>query len=175
MAITNSSSEEHLKNKNKIGTFANLEFCEIFQIQIYLVAHSFKIFIVLQYFLLSRSYSMDQITIKTSIPKGRIFLNIDLERDLAEGVICLRPPPLLGFCSGYNFVGLESSQKQYTAYNSCMLMLSTQPDPIPHPVTHCKKYTPLYLFTQGRGEERSTSEKVRGALVHKRGRKYHHD
>jgi hypothetical protein len=38
------------------------------------------------------------------------------------------------------------------------------------------KYIPLYLLKQGRGEGgRRTSEKVRGALVHKRGRKYQHD
>jgi hypothetical protein len=29
---------------------------------------------------------MDQITIKTPNPKGRLFLKIDLERDLAAGV-----------------------------------------------------------------------------------------
>jgi hypothetical protein len=51
-------------------------------------------------------------------------------------------------------------------------MLSTQPDPIP-PCYTLYKYMPLYLFTQGVG--RCISEKVRGALVHKRGRKYQHD
>ncbi len=46
------------------------------------------------------TYSMDQITIKTPNPTGSLFLKIDLKRDLAAGVycICLRPPPLLGFC-----------------------------------------------------------------------------
>jgi hypothetical protein len=92
MAITNSSSEEHLRKKIKISTFANLDFCQIFQIQIYIVAHSFKIFIVLQYFLLSRSYSMDQITVKTSNPKGHIFLKIYLQRDLVEGVYLFEAP-----------------------------------------------------------------------------------
>ncbi len=38
------------------------------------------------------------------------------------------------------------------------------------------EYIPLYLFTQGMGDGgRWISEKVRGALVHKRGRKYQHD
>ncbi len=57
-------------------------------------------------------------------------------------------------------------------------MLSTQPDPIPPPpvTNNTYKYIPLYLFTKGRGEGRRwTSEKVRGALVHKRGRKYQQD
>jgi hypothetical protein len=41
-------------------------------------------------------------------------------------------------------------------------------------------YIPVYLFTQGRGGGgggggRWPSEKVRGAIIHKRGRKYQHD
>jgi hypothetical protein len=44
----------------------------------------------------------------------------------------------------------------------------------PPPCYTLYEYIPLYLFTQGRGA-RWTSEKVRGALVHKRGRKYQHD
>jgi len=39
------------------------------------------------------------------------------------------------------------------------------------------KYRDLYSFTQGRveGGERRTSEKVRAAIVHKRGQKNQHD
>ncbi len=47
-------------------------------------------------------------------------------------------------------------------------MLSTQPDAFPPPCYSLYIYIPLYLFTQGGGGGRSTSEKVRGALVHKR-------
>jgi hypothetical protein len=45
------------------------------------------------------------------------------------------------------------------------------PNP-PPPLNTLYEYIPLYLFTQGRGGGRWASEKVRGALVHKRGRKY---
>jgi len=46
----------------------------------------------------------------------------------------------------------------------------------PPPVTHCMNTYPCtYSHREGGGEQRSTSEKVRGALVHKRGRKYQHD
>jgi hypothetical protein len=37
------------------------------------------------------------------------------------------------------------------------------------------EYIPLYLFREGGRGSRWTSEKVRGALVHKMGRKYQHD
>jgi hypothetical protein len=50
-------------------------------------------------------------------------------------------------------------------------MLSTQPD-TPPPFYTLYKYIPLYLFTQEGGR---LSEKVEGALVHKRGREYQHD
>jgi hypothetical protein len=56
--------------------------------------------------------------------------------------------------------------------------LHTTRSPPPHPHYLLYKYIPLYLFTQGRGEGGyRTSEKVRvrGALVHKRVRKYQHD
>jgi hypothetical protein len=44
------------------------------------------------------------------------------------------------------------------------------------PLTHCIRvvYTTLYLFTQGRGGGELTREKVRGAILHKAGRKYQH-
>ncbi len=67
-------------------------------------------------------------------------------------------------------------QKRYLAAG---VYLSEAPDPPPPPVhTVCKHVPPLYLFTQGRGGGaggggRRTSEKVRGELVHKGGRKYH--
>jgi hypothetical protein len=82
---------------------------------------------------------MDQISMKKQNPKCRLFLKIDLYRDLAAGVY-----------------------------------LSEAPDPLPllPPVTQCMNTYPV-LFQGGGG--RSISEKVRGALVHKRGRKFQHD
>jgi hypothetical protein len=49
-------------------------------------------------------------------------------------------------------------------------------DPILHPPPHTVYVYTVYLFTQGRGGGRElTREKVRGAIVHKAGRKYQHD
>jgi hypothetical protein len=47
----------------------------------------------------------------------------------------------------------------------------------PTPLSHCRRvYTTVYLFTQGKGEGGElTREKVRGAIVHKWGRKYQQD
>jgi hypothetical protein len=60
--------------------------------------------------------NMDQISIKTPNPKGRLFFKIDLLRDLAAGVYLSEAPspPLLGFCLGWssNFVCSESGQIQ---------------------------------------------------------------
>ena len=42
---------------------------------------------------------MDQIPIKTPDPKGRLFLKIELLRDLAAGAY-LSEAPLLDFCLG---------------------------------------------------------------------------
>ncbi len=54
--------------------------------------------------------------------------------------------------------------------------LSLAPDP-PPPVAHCMNTDPCTYSHRERGGEGDswTSEKVRGALVHKRGRKYKHD
>jgi hypothetical protein len=56
-------------------------------------------------------------------------------------------------------------------------MLSTHPDPLPPHFYTLYKYIPMYLFTQRRegGGGIGESVKVRGSLVHKRGRKYQHD
>jgi hypothetical protein len=65
---------------------------------------------------------------------------------LRQVFICLRHPPLLGFW--LDFVGSESSQIQYTVYNSC---ICSPHNPIPPPHYTLYKYTTLYIFTQGRG------------------------
>ncbi len=84
---------------------------------------------------------------KTPNPKCGLFLKIDQDRYLAA-VVYLSEAPF-------------------------------PPDPILPPNTlytcvHCT----VYLFTQGRGGEPTwelTKEKVRGAMLHKAGRKYQHD
>ncbi len=45
----------------------------------------------------------------------------------------------------------------------------------PPPCYTLYKYIPLYFFTQGRGGGQPVTEKVRRALVYKRGRKYKYD
>ncbi len=56
-------------------------------------------------------------------------------------------------------------------------LIPFSPPTTPPPVTHCIiTYPCTYSHRErGGGSGRSTSEKVRGAQVHKRGRKYQHD
>ncbi len=62
---------------------------------------------------------------------------------------------------------------KYILYNFC---ICSPHNPIPPPVTHCMNTYPcMYLFTQERGGGGEIGEQLRGALVHKRGRKYQHD
>jgi hypothetical protein len=60
---------------------------------------------------------------------------------LRQAIICLRPPPLLGFCLGWssNFVGSESGQIE--SVKLLLNILQHNSTPHPHPVTHC-----LYLL-----------------------------
>jgi hypothetical protein len=58
---------------------------------------------------------MDQITKKTSNPKGRIFLKIDLERDLAK-VFILGPLPSYVFVRGGKAILWVWNLVKYTAY-----------------------------------------------------------
>jgi hypothetical protein len=70
---------------------------------------------------------------------------IDLQRDFAAGVLSVWGP-----LSSY--------------------------DHILPPLTHCiRVYSILIHAEKGAGEGKLTREKVRGALVHKAGRKYQHD
>jgi hypothetical protein len=59
--------------------------------------------------------------------------------------ICLRPPPLLGFCLGWygKFVGSEFGQKQSVKFLQNMVSNRTRYPPPP--------YSLAYLFTQEGG------------------------
>ncbi len=70
-------------------------------------------------------------------------------KGLRQMFICLRPPPLLGFCLGWcsNFVGSETGQIQIVKLLQNMVSNRTPYCPPLHTVYI---YT-AYLFTQGRG------------------------
>ncbi len=108
---------------------------------------------------------MDPISIKTPNPKCWLFLKIYL----AAGVYLPEAPGVVKqFCR----FGIWSN----THYKSPVYALHTTRSP-PPPVAHCiNTYPCTYSHREvweGRGVR--TTEKVRGALVHKRGRKYQHD
>jgi hypothetical protein len=89
---------------------------------------------------------------------------------LRQVLICLRPPPLLGFCLGWfsNFLGSESGQILSVKLLQNMVSNRT---PYPRPLPNT-----VHLFTQWRGGGRSwTRKKVRGAQFTKLRRKYQHD
>jgi hypothetical protein len=90
---------------------------------------------------------------------------------LRQMFICLRPPPLLGFCLEWssNFVGSESGQTQSVKLLHNMVSNRTH-----HPTTPSQPHTVCIYCTstQGRGGGESwTRERVRGATVHKAGSK----
>ncbi len=84
---------------------------------------------------------------------------------------------LLVFCLGWwcgNFVDSESGQEQ--SVNSCRIWSTTQlnsPPPTPQPHNACLYILYVYFGKGGRGE--GGQREGRGALVHKRGRKYQND
>jgi hypothetical protein len=84
--------------------------------------------------------------------KCRYLKELTCKGTLRQVFICLRPPPLLGFCQGWssNFVGSESGQKQGDKLLQNMISNTTQhTPPLPLPATHC-----LYIiyFDFGKGE-----------------------
>jgi hypothetical protein len=91
------------------------------------------------------------------------------EGTLPLELICLRPPPLLGFCLGWcsNFVDSESGQKQSVKLLQNMVSNTAQhPPPTPsEPNTVCI-YCTLSLGLGGGGGE-VNQRKGRGAIVHK--------
>ncbi len=74
--------------------------------------------------------------------------------------ICLRPPPLLGYCLGWsiNFVGSESGQIQSVKLLQNVVSNRTQ-YPLPLPAIHCL-YIHVHYCILNTG-------KVRGTIVHK--------
>jgi hypothetical protein len=110
------------------------------------------------------SYTMDQVTIRTPNPKCWLFLKITCKGTWRQVFICPRPPGVVKqFC---RFRIWSTTQCITTVY-----ALHTTRSPPPSRYT-LYKYIPLFLFKQGWGGGGRTSEKVRGALVHK---KYEHD
>jgi hypothetical protein len=92
---------------------------------------------------------------------------------LRQVFICLRPPPLVGFCLGWSsyFVGSEFGQIQSVKPLQNMVSKRTQhPQP---PASHTLSVYIYCTLTQdgGGGGRRVEPEKVRGATVHKTGSK----
>jgi hypothetical protein len=98
--------------------------------------------------------------------------------DVSAGVYLFEVPSppkfLFGVIKQFRRLGIWSNTLCITPKHRCSPH-NLIPSP---PVTHCINtvHTPVLILTgNGGGEGRSTSEKVRGALVHKKGRKYQHD
>ncbi len=91
---------------------------------------------------------------------------------LRQGFICLRPPPLLGFCLGWcsNFVGSESGQIQSVKLLQNMVRVSNRTPP---PPLHTVYVYTVYLFTRGGGRV-EPERRLEGQQVTKLGRKYQH-
>ncbi len=95
--------------------------------------------------------------------KCRYLKKLTCKGTLRQVFICLRPPPLLGFCLGWssNFVVLNLVRNR--VLNSCRMWSPTQLN-TPHPLsaTHCL-YVLYFHFWEGGGVGgRWTREKVRG-------------
>ncbi len=100
--------------------------------------------------------TMDQITIKTKISKCRLFLKIDfIKGPDARCLLFICPPGVvMQFCR----FGIWSNTQCITPVDALHTTQSPSPPPVLSPVL-------IHAVTR-------TSEKVRRALVHKRGRKY---
>jgi hypothetical protein len=101
--------------------------------------------------------AMDEGTIKTPIPKCRLYWCFCLE-------------------GGSNFVGSESGQKQSVKLLQNMVYNTTQHPPPPPPQPHTVWiYNVRLLLGRGKGWGRSERRYCWGATVHKRGQIYQHD
>ncbi len=79
---------------------------------------------------------------------------------LRQVFICMRPPPLQGFCLGWSikFVGSESGQSVKLPQN---MVSNRSLHPHPLPTTHC-----LYILYFDTGEGGELNQRA-GATVHK--------
>ncbi len=89
-----------------------------------------------------------EIRLIESNAKCRYLKKLACKGTLRQEFICLRPPPLLGFCLGWlsNFVGSECGQKQSVKLLQNMVFDTTQHHPIPFQI-----HTVLWLWEGGRG------------------------
>jgi hypothetical protein len=98
--------------------------------------------------------------------KCRHLKKLNWKGTLRQVFICLRPPPLLGFCLGWssNFVCSQSGQIQ---------SVTILQNPVPSPLHTAYVYTVhgILIHTRKGGGGSWTREKVRGATVHKAGSK----
>ncbi len=108
---------------------------------------------------------MDQITIKAPNPKCRLYWCL-IE---SEAPFHLRF--LFGVVKQFCWFGIWSNTQSITPVDS--LHTTRSPPPPSRNIPYCIINTPVLNHT-GWGEG-WTSEKIRGALVHKRGQKYQHD
>ncbi len=90
---------------------------------------------------------------------------------LRQVFICLRPPPLLGFCLGWSskFVGSESCQIQSVKLLQNIVSKRTQPPP-PPPTT-----LSVLWHREGGGGELNQREGYKGQQFTMLGRNYRHD
>jgi hypothetical protein len=86
---------------------------------------------------------------------------------LRQVLICLRPPPLLGFCLGWssNFIGSESGQIHSVKLLQNMVSNRTQSSPHPTQLHTICIYCTLTKGSGGEGGGELNQEKVRGATV----------
>jgi hypothetical protein len=121
---------------------------------------------------LERAQHRREIRMIESNAKCRYLKKLACKGTLRQVFICLRHPPLLGFCLGWLsiFVGSECGQKQSVKLLQNMVSNTTQHHPIPFQIhTACIHST--LTWERGEGLGKWTREKVRGTIVHKAGSK----
>jgi hypothetical protein len=98
-----------------------------------------------------------------SNPNVGFSLKLTCKWTLQQVFICLRPPPLLGFCLGWysNFLGSESGQKQSVTpaeYGLSLAQLYNPPNPPSHTLSdlHDIQYVDFGRWGGGGREEPKT-------------------